>query len=295
MVIYYEDDEKIDEIRYKIEDPSSLEPLPPMERSPELEEWSRISKEEDLKTKQAFDQIMKIIEENFPKKEYNVHAPDYFWKIFDWFGEFFLEVALCKYISNKVSKIVEHVDTVYDLLVEGGHTEDNKYNYNDLDNDLFYLPCKRQPSRKVFALCTQSLNFLFVRDRYEKSYYGPDSYLRIFRYWDHIDADDEYHSDVAKKAIEEGRYEHFAVLKADEYERRYTDDMDGVEWIHRPSLDYFKRHSFLKGENVYSFDALYALNDISEHRGRTIDNFYMINRALFEIGHVVERMTEEQE
>jgi hypothetical protein len=71
-----------------------------------------------------------------------------------------------------------------------------------------------------------------------------------------------------------------------------------VEYIKRPSLDYFKRHNFLKGENVYSFHELYALHDLQEHRERTINDLYMIKRAVFEIEfgvEVLEREIEEEE
>lgn len=50
---------------------------------------------------------------------------------------------------------------IYNVLVEKNYTEKKRFEYNDLDNTAFYIPC---PNKKVWVETTQSRDFLYIMD-----------------------------------------------------------------------------------------------------------------------------------
>lgn len=96
-----------------------------------------------------------------------------------------IDSALNELISTMGIEIIDPCIKLYEGLVDKGHTEDNPYDFNDMDNKLFYLeidPIWYEDSlvsdRKAFVFKGQSYSWLIVIDGSKFS--GTKLHIRQF-------------------------------------------------------------------------------------------------------------------
>jgi len=147
------------------------------------------------------------------------------------------------YVQRQVLKLLPVFKETYRMLIERGHTENNKYEFNDLDNHAWYIP---HESLQIMVTTDQNTNFIFRRN-YDKPPEGADprlfSFLKndflCFRYWDKWDSTDEYemveHGDIRVHG------KPLAIRLAKRYVERYADDYPENRNPYRYSLPWFEK------------------------------------------------------
>lgn len=148
----------------------------------------------------------------------------------EWMIERFWGIEFQKYI-------VPNFDRIYNFLVENKNNEKKKV---DLHNsELWFEKCKKE-GIKVFCHTTQNWNFLYI-----KVY---DYFIHIRRFWDEykLDKNDKFavdESEFFKKEVARTG-EVFGIQMADAFSNLYADDFPDNEFIHRPSLKYYRKRNF---------------------------------------------------
>lgn len=135
----------------------------------------------------------------------------------------YLEWTVENFWGLQTPKLIVELDKLYEKCVEVGHTEENKFNCNDGDDNLWYIDHKQY---KVLVHTSQNRNHLYVWDkpRYEGS--KPDLHIR--RFYEIYDKERHGWSDdkdlmTVQEAI--NKAEHYQDDFADityEYQKRYT-------------------------------------------------------------------------
>lgn len=166
-------------------------------------------------------------------------------------GQLSLEWLVDEFAKTKILQNIPDMDFIYQQLVKNGHDEENSYEFNDMDNHLFYIPTdyvdKYRRSYQVFAMTTQNTNYLVVRKFHEdRDDFGKDfDETCLYRYWDEYDFDDQDTWEVEErdKYKEEGISK--AILMADWITLRYSDNIPGRQYDpKRPDLKWYKENNF---------------------------------------------------
>lgn len=238
----------------------------------ELEAYRKREDEEKRLLKQCRDRIAEILREYFHTKEEgealhaiacakhgyaddtgiemprkalinNLKGPSIVASVMEYFdignsrepGQLYVEWAYDHYVTKKLKAVVPDMIALYDMLVEKGIGIDNMFDYNDLDNQIFYL--NSHPDLKVKAFCieTQNWNYVFVlRNRYADVW---DVHFR--KYWHQMEFDDAYEMDEWKRIHEKDGHEgtmQQAIIRADWLKQYYSDNLPGNQYVDRPDL-----------------------------------------------------------
>jgi len=171
-----------------------------------------------------------------------------------WIGQLYLEWVCENFVAEEFEENFEDMDFIYQKLVEYKYTENNQYEYNDMDNHIFYLPskkvvCKNYPelvqNLHVFALESQSLNYIVVKKFYvtpglEKT--PPNWY--IYRYWDrYLKPEDKWDKQEEREFKKRGK--RMAILHARWLVENFSDNLPGQKYgPHRPDLRWYKKTNF---------------------------------------------------
>ncbi len=213
--------------------------------------------EEEKNKEKAIKAILRFCKKYYPN-DHTLTAPDVLAKALEYFdleegevGQLYLEWTVNAFITNKIIENIPKIDFIYNKLIEHKITEKKSYEYNDLDNHLFYIPVKETKSNKVdkfnirvFAMTTQNSNYLFVRKIFrDKERTSDFDQINIYRYWDKWKARDDFDKEEEKKYKKEGI--NLAILHAEWLVERYSDNVKGLLYgPDRPDLQYYKKNKF---------------------------------------------------
>lgn len=165
-------------------------------------------------------------------------------------GQLHLEWLVNDFAEKKVKDNIPDIDFIYQQLVANGYDEENRYEFNDMDNHLFYIPTdyidKFKRRFKVFVMTTQNTNYLVVRKLHEGRGLGGEYDATCFyRYWDEYDfaPQDQWDIEEMNKFKEDGVSE--AILHAEWITQRYSDNIPGRKYEPcRPDLKWYKENNF---------------------------------------------------
>ena len=103
-----------------------------------------------------------------------------------------VDLAQEHYLGLSSLDLIEPCLEIHKILVENGHSIKNRFDYNDMDNTLFYVDIDRDwledhEDRKVFGLHDQNFSWIIVIDLNEHA----ESRLHIRRFWPYPNFKDE--------------------------------------------------------------------------------------------------------
>lgn len=146
----------------------------------------------------------------------------------------YLEWVVEKFWGLQVPKLMVELNKLYDECVRVGHTEENKFNCNDGDDNLWFIP---NTQYKILIHTTQNRNHLYVWEGLQYPEDKPDLHIR--RYYDVFDKERHSWSDEKDLlTIQE------AINKADHYNDDFADDQLDNRYPHRFSLQHYKDVNF---------------------------------------------------
>lgn len=210
-----------------------------------LTAYDRKVQRREQRIKAAEEAAVSAISEYFPEGKSNLDAPQILAACIELFdlgdkkdaGQLYLEWAVEHFVGRKVQANLEDIKAVYEALKAGGYTEKDYYEFNDMDNRLFYIPHR---SKMIFCAESQNNRFIYIL---ETKYGGVEFHIR--RYYD------EYHFDGAKdkwqRRDEKVYHEkgiHEAIANASWLSEHWSDCVEGNQYPDRPSLQYFKDRNF---------------------------------------------------
>ena len=132
---------------------------------------------------------------------------------------------------------LDDVKTLALALKAGDFTEDNVYDYNDLDNRLFYIP---HADKLIFCIETQNHRFIYILST---GTFHPRFHIR--RYYDEYDFEgrkDTWERREEERYTEKGIFQ--AIKNASWLSESWSDCVPGNNFSQRPSLQYFKDRDF---------------------------------------------------
>jgi len=204
-------------------------------------------------------------------------------------NQLYLQWTIERFFYNKILEAFPVIEELYDLLVKHGLTEEKLIDYNDLDNKVFYIPTPQGSNYKIFSISTQRFNFLYC---FGSSMFGKTLLLR--RYWDEYEPD-EYLTEEFEEADDKIRW---AISQVNNFEERYSDDFPGADFVHRPSLAWWKRKGFVfKDYQDDTHDDGRLLDFIAMERRCSGASYRqsMAGRAIWELPFAVDAILEECE
>lgn len=157
-----------------------------------LTAYDRKVQRREQRIKAAEEAAVSAISEYFPEGKSNLDAPQILAACIELFDlgdkkdadQLYLEWVVEHFVGRKVQANLEDIKAVYEALKAGGYTEKDYYEFNDMDNRLFYIPHR---SKMIFCAESQNNRFIYIL---ETKYGGVEFHIR--RYYD------EYHFDGAK-------------------------------------------------------------------------------------------------
>lgn len=91
----------------------------------------------------------------------------------------YLEWMVEKFWGLQSPKLMVELNKCYDELVKKKHTERNKFNFNDCDDNAWYMKC-RAKGRRVMCHTSQNRNHLYVWEEMRYPDDRPDMHIRRF-------------------------------------------------------------------------------------------------------------------
>lgn len=245
-----------------------------------------------LRHEAASKRARNALREYFPAGASNLDAPPVLAECLELFdlgdrkdaGQLYLEWAVEAYIGRKVEANLDDIRFVYEILKGKGFYIYDYYEYNDMDNRLFYVP---HESKKIFCTEGQTTRYVYIL---EERYGEP--YLHIRRYYDEYPFDSEKDEWVRR---DEAKFHSDGILAAieasDWLAKNWSDCLPGNKYPNRPSLQYFKDKNFDLGYHdcrdigyVLSYDGFTGRAD------RAIGYYYDIRMAFFDLRCAVGEM-----
>jgi len=211
-------------------------------------------------------------------------------------GEMYLEWTVDEFFRLQIKKRIENIKFIYSQLVKHKFTEKNRYEYNDLDNHIFYLPCKKPEedyeTMTVFVMTSQTTNYIVVYKELDFKTKKEEK-IYIYRYWDQYW---DVHDKKDKWDIEEAqKYKNveYAIIHSRWLVDRYSDNIKGNKYVFRPDLKMYKKSNF----KTYYGDHrdggfILGYNSFMSRDTGSIGAFYEINDALFQLKCAYEEMTD---
>lgn len=136
--------------------------------------------------------------------------------------------------------VMPQLERIYAELEKRNADKKNKINFNDADDDVFFLP---HQNHKVVCHTSQNFNFIFVWEKEHVSASGMFQTLHIRRYYDRIEdyvGDDEWNLkevEEFKAAVTKNGYKQ-AVVKAHWF-GDFADDYPDNPYPNRYSLQHY--------------------------------------------------------
>jgi len=198
------------------------------------------------KNEQAADQIVQILRGNHAAN--NVLAT-----VFQRIScpTLYLEWTVDRYWGNYCRKYVfQTLDRIYDQLVKEKHAEKNPRNYNDCDDNLWYVPDPKKDGRRIIIHTSQNTNLIFIWEKKTISdVWFEFSRLHIRRYFDKYETniDDLDKWEKKERERDEQEYKDKGILwsiRNAENLSEYSDDVLKNPYPKRHGLDHYKKNKF---------------------------------------------------
>jgi len=161
----------------------------------------------------------------------------------------YMEWTVNKYWGNYVNKyVLQSLERIYNQLVKEKHIENNPRNYNDGDDNLWYVP-DTERNRRIIIHTSQNTNLIFIwDDNFLDKNLSEFCCLHIRRYYDNyeeFDKADKWEKDYRQKNEQEYKDKGilWSIRNADEL-TSYSDNVLGNPYPKRLSLDYYKKNKF---------------------------------------------------
>lgn len=155
-------------------------------------------------------------------------------------SSYYLELTVDTYWTRYCRKyVIPAVNQIYYKLVSEGMDASNKLNYNDGDDNLWFLPTD---SKQVFCHTSQNMNLLFILD--------DDGNFNIRRYYDEYvlpkDIDDKFDKEDAECNEEEcaNGGVSWAIKNAENLSENWSDEILKNPYPKRPSLRHYQENGF---------------------------------------------------
>jgi hypothetical protein len=165
-------------------------------------------------------------------------------------GQLYLEWMVETFAKIKITKNIPDIDFIYQQLVKNDYSEDNSYEYNDMDNHLFYIPTdyvdSYDRSFNIFAITTQSTNYLVIRKIHKDRDWGKKyDETCLYRYWDSYDFESEDKLDIEEMELFKKEGVRKAILMSEWLNWNYSDNIEGRQYDPaRPDLKWYKENDF---------------------------------------------------
>jgi hypothetical protein len=162
----------------------------------------------------------------------------------------YMEWTANRYWGNYCRKyVLQALERVYDQLVKEKHTEKKPRNYNDGDDNLWYVPDPKKDGRRIIIHTSQNINLIFIWDgKFLDKDLWEYSHLHIRRYYPQYETADKADKwDKEYRERDEQEYKDKGVLwsvrKADSL-AEYSDDVLKNQYPSRYGLDHYKKNKF---------------------------------------------------
>jgi len=186
-----------------------------------------------------------VFQKYFPNERHNLEAPEVLAACLEMFdledqkdaGQLYLEWLVDHYVGRKVAANLDDIKAIAETLKTKGFTEDNSYDYNDLDNRLFYIP---HANKLIFCIETQNHRFIYILST---DTFHPKFHIR--RYYDEYDFEgkkDNWGSREEESYLKGGIRK--AIISASWLSELWSDCLPGNSYSQRPSLQHFKDCDF---------------------------------------------------
>lgn len=251
--------------------------------------------------------ILAVCARHFPKndekKTGNLDAPEMLAEAITYFdldgpltaGQLYLEWTVGSFVGQKLLLNVPRLERIYDLLVDRGNDERNTFNWNDADNDLFYI-YNTPPGVKVWCSESQNTRYMFILEHAEGV--GTTG-IHVRRYWDPLKPPVDEWDREDRDEYNEGGFE-LAVKNASWNSEILSDNLLGNQYVRRPDLRWWRDCKFKPHYGdcrdagyVMSLDVSACSYGLRVRVDRAIYNMAAIESAFFEIGCAVSVLTEE--
>ena len=251
--------------------------------------------------------VLAVCAQHFPKsaekRTGNLDGPEMLAEAISYFdledpldaGQLYLEWTVESFVGKKLLLNVPRLERIYDLLVERGNVENNAFNWNDSDNDLFYI--KDAPENvKVWCSTSQNTRYMFIM-ACNDSLGITDIHVR--RYWDPVTPPADKWDREDRDEYNEKGFE-LAVKNASWNSEAWSDNLLGNRYVRRPDLQWWRdckfdpRHKDCRDEG-YVMSLNVSRLDYGQ-RGRVDRAIYTmsdIKMAFFEIGCALSTLTGE--
>ena len=74
-----------------------------------------------------------------------------------------IESTLETFWANQIRNVIPTLEKIYCELVKQNFTEENQHNFNDLDDNVWFVPDPRGENRRIFIHTAQNTNFICHR------------------------------------------------------------------------------------------------------------------------------------
>lgn len=163
----------------------------------------------------------------------------------------YMEWTVNRYWGNYCRKyVLQTLERVYNQLVKEKRTEKNPRNYNDCDDNLWYVPDPKKDGRRIMIHTSQNTNLIFIWDgKFLNEDLWEFSRLHIRRYFPKYEIKINDLEDWEKKDREKDEQEYkdkgilWSIRNADQL-IEYSDDLFKNKYPKRYSLDYYKKNKF---------------------------------------------------
>ncbi len=251
--------------------------------------------------------VLAVCARHFPKsaekRTGNLDAPEMLAEAIAYFdlddpfdaGQLYLEWTVESFVGEKLLLNVPRLERIYELLVEHGNDENNTFNWNDSDNDLFYIK-DTPPDVKVWCATSQNTRYMFIMEC--NSVLGITN-IHVRRYWDAVRPPaDKWDRENRDKYSERG-FE-LAVKNATWNLETWSDNLLGNQYVQRPDLQWWRDCKFepcykdCRDEGYVMSMNISLLGDGTRARvDRAIYTMSDIEMAFFDIGYAFNTLTEE--
>ena len=157
----------------------------------------------------------------------------------------------CKIVQSKIESYEKDILKLFDLLERGkegeSYTKDNKFIYNDLDNKI-WINDIRESEYKAFCFEDQNVRYITFILKFSDN--NPFGKILVFRFWDEyykggLTDSENNHQDLELNDKITVRQ---AIKSADWMKECFSDELEGNQYIQRPSLRYFEQNMLVEIE-----------------------------------------------
>jgi len=207
----------------------------------ELKKWEAKFKGDKERVEKVTEMCLKVIHTAFPNENDTITIPkilgDMIYSVeetmYDKRGlnHLYFEWASERYMSDFIPEIIEAIKITQKYLIEGNHTEDNRGGHGCGDRYVWYIPHK---TKIIQCHTSQNYNVILILDQND---YKTELHIR--RFWESVDdaREDDWDIERTKDGFDLKKL----LVESQWLTERFSDNLPGNQFIHRPDLKMFKK------------------------------------------------------